>query len=75
MAGHGTLGGPVLIASRGEDLTKSEMKIFKKLSGRTVPHLPLAGQGGLRDTNSLQCYTWNPNLGLIHVGKTRSENA
>jgi hypothetical protein len=31
------------------------MKIFKKLSGKTVPRLPLAGQGGLRDTNSLQC--------------------
>jgi len=29
----------VLIASRGEYLTKSEMKIFKKLSGRTAPHL------------------------------------
>jgi len=29
----------VLIAARGKDLTKSEMKIFKKLSGRTASHL------------------------------------
>jgi hypothetical protein len=45
---------PVLIASRART-SLSEMKIFKKLSGKTVPRLPLAGQGGLRDTNSLQC--------------------
>ena len=32
----------VLIAARGEDLTKSEMKIFKKLFGRTALRLPMA---------------------------------